>query len=150
MRRIGIFLLVLILFSNCKKQNATPTAALIFGTRSALCNLNCANFYLIRDAALYQDTNHSANAALSFVLSPLPGSKYQLANSLVSNIPQYLRNDTGGSLGCPGCADGVIVHLEFTDLQRHTVKWDINSDTTLLPAEIRSYIQQVSTVLNQL
>lgn len=154
MKKTGIYLLTcLIIFSACGKHDTVPNPnqTLIFGQRCVVCWFSTSNFYQVKNSSLYQDTTiyHSVPTTYNFS-KQLPYSKYLLASPLLNNFPQYLRNDTGGNLACPGCLDGPVMYLEFTDGNNHTVKWDINFDTSFLPAQIRPYIQQVKTVMGQL
>ncbi len=136
----------------CKKTTINPGPKLVFGSSCSQCYIYYKSFYSINGIGLYQDTNHYKSGDIHCTSAITDTAKYVMARSLLSHFPQYLRNGSGDKLLCPGCTYGPMfpIYLEYTNEQNHTVKWDINPDTSFLPVSIRAYVQQVYTVLGKL
>jgi hypothetical protein len=145
---------IALMISSCKKDHgATPSVklnTLYFGEFNPAVQLPSSRFYLLENGKLYTEPMPFNEVPDPTYIALLPDSLYQIAKYLINNFPLYLmQHSTDSAIGCPGCADGVIVRL-WAVTDTGTLKWDINTDTTQLPTEIRQYVWQTENIIDQL
>ncbi len=151
---IMVGLVAIMALSACKKETTAPVPkpdSLIFGRYNPMCvtPMVCGQFYLLQNNMLFADQSYYMTPN-PFALAKEPDSLYVIAKQLIDNFPAYLLNHPSDSLiGCPGCADGAVIRLWATANDVRT-KWDVNADTSQIPAELRTYIWQAGHVLDQL
>jgi len=161
MRNICTSLLValVMLFTSCGKDeliNPESEAALlqgdylVFGSAAPECDgINCAKLFLLQGNKLYPDDMIYLSETLKFDNNALPADKYNLAKQLLSKFPNYLRKHPNKTFGCPGCMDQEQLYLEIKKNNKIT-RWHIDTVVEEQPAEIRSYIQTLLSVLKEL
>ncbi|WP_139062486.1 hypothetical protein [Aquimarina megaterium] len=121
------FYLILIsftfLFLSCNSDDDDTTEntieSLVFGKYSGECLENCFTVFKIDTEKITKDTtvkyySNDFTFKSSFVYSKEVFEKY---NSLLSSIPNELKNGTGKTYGCPDCADqgGFCFILQMSD-----------------------------------
>ncbi len=136
----------IILFSACKKHdsNGFNPEYFQFGNGGGFC-LNCNHYYLIENGKLYADSM----CTTTFLSTPMSNDKYILAKTLVNDFPKYLLDNPNQTYGCPNCHDQGKVYIECK-INGTVEKWNIDPDTANQPSAIKSYIQQMNTVIEQL
>jgi len=144
-----IIVVFLSLFSFCSKDKSTDYDYFAFGTAHGECIGNCARFFLIQNNNLYPDDMDYYNTVLKFQKTPLPEDKYKSAKKLIEDFPEYLKDNPNLTFGCPDCADQGGIHIELKTNNRIEY-WHIDMDVGNQPAEIRSYIQEMLVIIDQL
>ena len=106
---------------------------------------------MIKDGKLYADTakGYHGYGTPVFETTAQPNSSYLLAKQLLDNFPQYLLSNPGATFGCPNCVDQGGLGLTMT-INGKTTFWNLDSYVNNDPAEIRSYVQQLGSVLAKL
>ncbi len=146
-----MLLLVLTTLSGCE-ENTRPDSdeVLIFGVAYGYCVGDCAYFFQIKDGALFKDNiERYSGGDIHFDPDPLPEDKYVLAKSLLQQFPEYLRERPNETIGCPDCADQGGYHL-ILNMNTESQYWHIDTSMGSQPTEIKAYMDQVRTVLEQL
>lgn len=123
---------------------------LVFGEAYGFCGGDCAHFYKLEDNKLYADVENRYSESLpDFSAVPLEEAKFNTAKSLLNNFPEYLLNNPNKTFGCPDCADQGGIHLYYKE-KGEVMFWHIDTFEDNQPQEIRTYIMQVRTILDQL
>ncbi|MFZ1808245.1 MAG: hypothetical protein WAU36_13530 [Cyclobacteriaceae bacterium] len=150
--RLVLLLLILATLSGCEEENNEPDSdgSLIFGVAYGFCAGDCAHFFLIKDGALFKDNiERYSGDEVYFDGDPLPEDKYVLAKSLLQQFPEYLRERPNETIGCPDCTDQGGYHL-ILNSNTGSQYWHIDTSTASQPTEIKTYMDQVRTILEQL
>lgn len=149
--RLVLLLMILASVSGCEK-NLEPgiDGNLVFGVAYGFCAGDCAHFFQIKEGALFKDkVERYAGDDLIFEDAPLSNDKYILAEPLVRDFPKYLIENPNETIGCPDCADQGGYHLILKN-EGESQYWHIDTSTGSHPQEIRAYIEQLKSVLEQL
>lgn len=152
--KIVSFVIVIIMFSaSCQDEQSEVVlneGTLIFGEAFGFCAGDCAHFYKLDDQKLYQDKIETyAGSVPHFDDAILPKAKLDIAAPLANSFPQYLLDNPNKTFGCPDCADQGGVHLYYVR-EGEGFYWHIDTAVDNQPAEIRNYIMQVRTIIDQL
>ena len=152
MKNILICSCFLLTFNSCTEDHlASPgTDCFIFGNAYGFCAGDCAHLYQVRNNRLYADNIQSLYYdPVVFLNTPLPDSSYQMAKDLQEEMPLYLTAHPDTTIGCPDCHDQGLIYIEVR--QNGVInKWQLDTDTNALPAEIRNYAQKISEILLRL
>jgi hypothetical protein len=126
---------------------------LVFGTFYGMCAGNCVNFYLLNKGELYEVNNHNyPNQQHRFDLSSLTklsDDKYKIVESLLTDFPAQLKNESKTVFGCPDCADGGGTYLEIS-LDGEIKYWYIDNSGANVPAYINDYAKLVRDSMRSL
>ncbi|WP_152538612.1 hypothetical protein [Aquimarina macrocephali] len=132
----GILISFTFLFLSCNSDDDTITEntikSLVFGKYSGECLENCFNVFEIDTEKIAKDNtvNYYSNDFTfksSFVYSKEVFEKY---NSLLSGIPDELKNGTGKVYGCPDCVDQGAFYFRILMSDGKVKKYNIDVDTT--------------------
>lgn len=147
-----LFLVPLLSFTcNKEKEAALPEIETIsFGKAYCYCITNCVKSFLIQDKQLFADNMDKCNDPKQYQTVPLPNDKYLLAKPLIDNFPAYLQNNPNKTIGCPDCLDQGGINIEIKEINGTVKFWHIDTNTANQPVQIREYIQQLASVLDQL
>jgi len=158
MKQLLYVSLLLLVFASCEKERAQrpiketglpESVVFSFGVSRGFCVGECTKFYSITNEQLFPDDMQQLQKPLVFKTTALSNEKYLIAKSLTDSFPAFLTNNPDTTFGCPDCHDQGAIYLEVKD--DGVVKyWNIDTDETRQPAEIKAYIQQLFAVLNQL
>jgi hypothetical protein len=114
MKKILIFLLLSTLsILSCQKESGNDY--IIFGSSACECaGSHCIVLYKLDDAHLYKMSNTVQGCTRPSNLQWVqqPDSSFQKATILKQNTPPILK-ETGGTVGCPDCADQGTVIFEI-------------------------------------
>ncbi len=151
MKKIITAIIICSLLTACVKENnrSLPENSFAFGSYQFLCFDDCAKLYKIEDQQLYADNSNSYVNPLVFSSTALANDKYLLAKPLQDSFPVYLEAHTDTSYGCPDCHDQGMIYIAKTTNGIKRI-WTIDTEEPAIPAEIRTYIQRVKTILTQL
>jgi hypothetical protein len=149
MKNLIFVILFALLFSACHDDELAENDYLIFGTAYGECLDNCATFYKIQNEKLYFDNMDYFSENYSFEAAELANSKYVIAKQLFDDMPEYLRNNTDQTFGCPDCADQGGIHIVLFQNGK-TESWHIDTNIEQQPEEIRNYVAQVLSVMEEI
>lgn len=142
--RILSLLLGILLISSCKKEKNGCNDYIIFGTYYGECGgEQCIELYKLTATELFEDSkdNYPGTSIYNGTFSiKRDAAAYALASNIESTIPVSLLNDTAAVIGCPDCADGGGVYLEYHKNGLHKV-WHIDRTLTL-PSDYVLFINQ--------
>lgn len=151
-----IYIFILLVYTSCSKPSTSIPQGkeeyFAIGRAVGRCAGDCATFYSLKDGTAYADNMtyfHRTENELTFQAKALSADKSKKIKALSGKIPQYLKDHTNQTFGCPDCRDQGLIYIEtkINGVKKH---WMLDTDTRELPAEIRSYAEQVSNTLNQL
>lgn len=143
---------MLIVWSSCqdKDQPKMTEDMLIFGEAYGYCAGDCAHFFKLENNQLTADNIERFDGSEpTFSNQAFTSAQYEIATELLESIPEYLLLNANQTIGCPDCADQGGVYLFLTrDAQKYF--WNIDTSVSNQPEEIRDYIAQVRSVIDQL
>jgi hypothetical protein len=155
-RLVLIPIFVLLFTASCSKPGTKipqgDSEYYVIGKAYGMCQGDCATFYSIKQGNAYADDMtrfYRTENELKFKSSPMAADKYKKIKALSGKIPQYLIDHPNQTFGCPDCADQGLIYIE-TKINGVIKHWMIDTRTADIPAEIRSYTEEVASTLNQL
>ncbi len=148
--RIVPFVLILMFSSSCTKEDLDNIDYFSFGSAHGFCQGNCADFFMIKDGAVYpDDIDYYSGSSLKFKSEPLTAENYKLAKKLVDGFPSYLIKNPDRTFGCPDCADQGGIHIEIKE-KGQIKRWHFDTAISNLPAGIQEYVQEMTEVIEEL
>jgi hypothetical protein len=145
-------LFAVLLMSSCKKEKNNSSDYIVFGTYYGECGgEQCIEIYKLTSNALFEDSkdNYPASGIYNGTFSTKrSATDFALVSNLESTIPASLLNDTSAVIGCPDCADGGGVYLEYHKNGIQKV-WHIDRTLTL-PSDYATFINQVGQKIQAL
>jgi len=153
MKYLIAFCIIIVLFAGCKKNqnNSFSEDQVTFCYFDGLCWTFCRTAYKVSNQQLIADSINISKSGI-FTFTPyqtLTNAKYLIAKPAKDNLPQYLLDHPNQTFGSPGVADALGIYIELLDNGTKT-NWHIDTRINNLPTEIRAYITQVDTILQQL
>lgn len=151
MNKIALLIITCCIFAACKKESneLMPENSFVFGSYHSLCYDDCAILYKIEGQQLFADNTSYVTSPLTFSLTPMANDKYLIAKPVQDSFPIYLTSHADTTYGCPDCYDQGMIYIEKT-INGVKRKWIIDAEVSSIPAEIRTYIQQVLNAMQQL
>ena len=143
--------LLLVLFLGCKKDPSEQINPdhFIFGTAYGECAGDCARLFKLEDEKLFPDDGvvylNYNGADIPFQTQSLATDKVALAESLLSQMPAALLNETEEQIGCPDCHDQGTIFIE-TKTGDAVRRWYIDPDSE----QYGSFCDSVRTIVNKL
>ena len=141
------------LFASCKKDAYLPTDAdqyLIFGHYYGECfGEACVETFKLTHTALYEDTNDPYAGNGPFNFEKLPDSQYVSAKHMFKQIPNELLEQPDSTFGCPDCADGGGLYIEYKK-NNFIGKWRIDQYEGHVPAFLHPFIQEVNRTIRDI
>lgn len=147
MKNIFLFLIVIGAFTSCNKDNDNITineqSFLIFGHFYGECfGEGCVETYKLTDVKLYEDiVDDYSGQNLDFV--ELDNEQFELVNDLTDFFPTQLLNESDTIFGCPDCADGGGLFIQYSDngVQK---SWRIDQVQDNVPTYLHDFIDEVN------
>ena len=143
-----LLIAVITMFSSCSKENmAEPEEYLVFGHFYGFCaGDHCIKIYKLEDARLFEDQNktyprHDEFYDASFV--ELDDKYYEQVDDLLTYFPNQLLNETDTIIGCPDCADGGGLYIEYKTETIHRY-WLIDQDISRVEPYLYEFMEQVN------
>ncbi|MBT5078925.1 MAG: hypothetical protein HOM61_08460 [Candidatus Marinimicrobia bacterium] len=147
MKNIFLFLIVIGAFTSCDKDGDNITINeqnfLIFGHFYGMCaGEGCVETYKLTDVKLYEDiVDDYSGQNLDFV--ELNNEQFELVNDLADFFPVQLLNESDAVFGCPDCADGGGLFIQFSD-NGVLKSWRIDQVQNNVPNYLHDFIDQVN------
>lgn len=147
MKNIFLFLIVIGAFTSCNKDNDNITineqSFLIFGHFYGECfGEGCVETYKLTDVKLYEDiVDDYSGQNLDFV--ELDNEQFELVNDLADFFPTQLLNESDTIFGCPDCADGGGLFIQYSD-NGVLKSWRIDQVQNNVPTYLHNFIDQVN------
>ena len=147
MKNIFLFLIVIGTFTSCDKDGDNITINeqnfLIFGHFYGMCaGEGCVETYKLTDVKLYEDiVDDYSGQNLDFV--ELNNEQFELVNDLADFFPVQLLNESDAVFGCPDCADGGGLFIQFSD-NGVLKSWRIDQVQNNVPTYLHDFIDQVN------
>ena len=104
---------------------------------------------MIKKDRLYRDNMDKWSEKLKFKNPNLSQDKFNLARQLVDKLPDFLKNSPSQSFGYPDGGDQGAYYIEIKE-ERTIKKFHFDRDTSKLPNEIKKYIPEMQSILDQL
>ena len=116
---------------------------LIFGHFYGFClGETCIETFKLTSNKLYEDSNDQYTHE-SFNFETLDGAKFELVKDLVDYFPTKLLSEKKPVLGCPDCADGGGIFIEYS--KNGTVKrWNIDQMKANVPSYLHDFMDKVN------
>ena len=116
---------------------------LIFGHFYGFCvGENCIEIFKLTNNTLYEDSNDNYGInPLNF--EPLESTKFELVKDLMLFFPEKLLTENGDIIGCPGCADGGGLYIEYSKngIVKH---WKIDQMKMNVPTYLHAFMDKVN------
>ena len=145
MRKIFLFLIVIGALTSCNKDNITINEQnfFIFGHFYGECfGEGCVETYKLTDVKLYEDiVDDYSGQNLDFV--ELNNEQFELVNDLADFFPVQLLNESDAVFGCPDCADGGGLFIQYSD-NGVLKSWRIDQVQNNVPTYLHDFIDQVN------
>jgi len=116
---------------------------LIFGHFYGMCvGEGCVETFMLTDKKLFEDTvDDYSGQDLNFV--ELENEKFKIVKDLAKFFPKQLLNENEDIFGCPDCADGGGLFIQYSD--NGTVKsWRIDQNKENVPDYLHNFIDKVN------
>lgn len=148
MRNIILSLLAIVFFSSCnnddnKEININEKNFLIFGHFYGMCGgEQCVETFKLTNKALFEDTIDDYNGQnMNFI--ELGNDKFEEVKDLTNFFPNELLTQTDTVFGCPDCADGGGLLIQYSE--NGTIKtWRIDQSKTNVPNYLHNFIDKVN------
>lgn len=144
--------LVVLLNISCDKDNAlelNETDYLIFGHFYGECfGEGCVETFKLTDEKLFEDTNDDYSGEnLNFI--PLGNDKFEQVKDLTDVFPHQLLNDKKSTFGCPDCADGGGLFIQYSE-NGNVKSWRIDQVKENIPNYLHTFIDKVNEKISQI
>ncbi len=151
----GILLMMIVsIFSSCSEEKmAEPNDYLIFGHFYGFClGDQCIQIYKLDNERLYEDQNKTYPGydelyEASFV--ELESKYYEEVDDLINYFPNQLLNESDTIIGCPDCADGGGLYIEYKTETMHRY-WLIDQDINRVQPYLHDFIEKVNDKIEKI
>ena len=147
MKKIFLGLITIGVLISCDKKddeiNINDQNFLIFGHFYGECfGEGCVETFKLTNEKLFEDTiDDYSGQNLEFIA--LENDKFEQIKNLVDFIPNQLLNQNETVFGCPDCADGGGLFIQYSE--NGTVKnWRIDQTKRNVPTYLHNFIDQVN------
>ena len=147
MKNTFLLLMVIGVFISCNKDDDNITINeqnfLIFGHFYGFCGgEECVETYKLTDVKLYEDiVDDYSGQNLDFV--ELDNEQFELVNDLSDFFPSQLLNESDTIFGCPDCADGGGLFIQYSD-NGVLKSWRIDQVQNNVPSYLHDFIDKVN------
>ncbi len=160
MKRLSALLVLSLLFS-CNEEEIVKDPELkqtqgdyiIFGTYFGFCaGDDCISIYKKESDKLLEDVKKeypSQEQPYQGEFVPYTGLKLLDFNNLLPSLPAALLTTQDTVIGCPDCADGGGIYLEYKSGNTHRF-WLIDRMVDNVPAELRDFVLEIDATVESL
>ncbi len=147
MKKALLLIFIFGTFISCKKDNSRIVIDdknfLIFGHFYGEClEEGCVETYKLTDKKIFEDTiDDYSGKNLNFV--ELNKDKFERVNDLIDFFPNELLNTNETVFGCPDCADGGGLFIQYSENGRLKT-WRIDQDKENVPSYLYNFIDKVN------
>lgn len=150
MKKIAFSLLIPLLLISCSNDDGislSETNFLIFGHFYGEClGEACVETFKLTDTQLFEDTlDLYSGTEQNFV--PLGNDMFEQVRDLVNFFPNQLFSESEAILGCPDCADGGGMFIQYSENGKLR-SWRIDFDKRNVPAYLHNFIDKVMEKIN--
>lgn len=156
MKRIAysiLLLTIISIFSSCSEENMEgPEEYLIFGHFYGFCaGDHCIQIYKLENGRLYEDQNKTYPRYDEFydALFVVLENNYEQVNDLKNYFPEQLLNETDTIIGCPDCADGGGLYIEYKTDTIHRY-WLIDQDISRVEPYLYEFMEKVNDKIDKI
>lgn len=145
--RIITFVSLLSLMASCdnngKQFVLNEEDYLIFGHFYGVCfGESCVQTYKLTKTKLYKDRIRSYNHK-TFDFIVLSDEEFQKAKDLIAYFPPELLEEKNNFIGCPDCADGGGLFVQYVK-GGSLRSWHIDQSTTNIPQYLHSFVAKIN------
>ncbi len=151
----GILLIMIVsMFSSCSEEKiGEPTEYLIFGHFYGFClGDQCIQIYKLDNDHLNEDQNKTYPRYDEFYIASfieLESKYYEQVDDLTDYFPNQLLNETDTIIGCPDCADGGGLYIEYKSETIHRY-WLIDQDKSRVEPYLHEFMDQVNDKIEKI
>ncbi|MDO7170915.1 hypothetical protein [Mariniflexile sp. AS56] len=146
MKKALVLIIVFIFSYGCNSKDDIELYEddyLIFGHFYGFCSgESCVEIFKLTKDKLYEDSNDNyANEPFKFEI--LDTDKFEAVKNLVDYFPTKLLSEKDLILGCPDCADGGGLYIEYS--KNGTIKsWRIDQMKANVPSYLHPFMDKVN------
>lgn len=117
---------------------------LIFGHFYGECiGEGCIETFKLTSNALYEDTVDSYAGSAPFNFEQLENDRFEAVKDLIDFFPSQLISENNDVLGCPDCADGGGIFIEYS--KNEIIKsWRIDQSKSNIPTYLHQFVDKVN------
>ena len=140
---IGLFAIGILLSCNNDSININEQNFLIFGHFYGMCKgENCVETFKLTDKGLFEDIIDDRNGQnMKFI--QLENEKFLQVKDLVDFFPSQLLNEKKTTIGCPDCADGGGLFIQYSE-NGNVKSWRIDQEKDNVPRYLHIFIDKVN------
>ena len=140
---LGLFAIGILLSCNNDSININEQNFLIFGHYYGKCKgENCVETFKLTDKGLFEDTIDDRNGQnMKFI--QLENEKFLQVKDLVDFFPSQLLNEKKTIIGCPDCADGGGLFIQYSE-NGNVKSWRIDQEKDNVPRYLHIFIDKVN------
>ncbi len=144
------WILLFSVFFSCKKKDDSggnsKNGYLMFGTFYGFCQgEECIEIFKLDSGYLFEDskdTYPSRDTFYSGKFVALNDDKFNATKDLLGSFPMQLLNEKDTVFGCPDCADGGGIYLEY-NFNGDSGFWIIDNNLYNIPKYLHSYMDEI-------
>tara|TARA_R110002050_G_scaffold350_4_gene2313 strand:- start:29063 stop:29527 length:465 start_codon:yes stop_codon:yes gene_type:complete len=146
MKKIILILFIIGITISCNNDGGitiTKQNYLIFGHFYGECGGEaCVETFKLTDQKLFEDTvDDYSGQHMEFV--ELEDAKFEQVKDLVNFFPNRLLHDTETVFGCPDCADGGGLFIQYSN-NGNVKSWRIDQDKNNVPSYLHEFMNKVN------
>ena len=140
---LGLFAIGILLSCDNDSININEQNFLIFGHYYGMCiGENCVETFKLTDKGLFEDTvDDRSGQNMKFI--QLDNEKFLKVKGLVDFFPRQLLNEKETIIGCPDCADGGGLFIQYSE-NGNLKSWRIDQEKENVPPYLHSFIDKVN------
>ena len=147
-------ILIPILFWSCKKEELKASDYLIFGSFYGMCQgEQCIETFKLTKDFLYEDRKDEYPDRTSFFNGDFEKLDKKFLNNLeldIVDLPkELLETESGKVFGCPDCADGGGLFIEYKSGKTHKF-WVIDNMKYQVPEYLHPFMDQVRAEIQKI
>ncbi|CAH8284828.1 hypothetical protein EV196_101186 [Mariniflexile fucanivorans] len=146
MKKIILLILVSIFIYGCSSKDEIQVYDgdyLIFGHFYGFCiGENCVEIFKLTNENLYEDSNDNY-ASKPFNFEVLDNAKFEAVKDLVDAFPTKLLDEKEEIIGCPDCADGGGLYIEYSK-NGVVSSWRIDQMKNNVPEYLHPFMDTVN------
>ena len=148
MNKALTLLIAIAMTTSCDKDCITLNEQnyLVFGHFYGMCaGEGCVEIYKLTDVKLYEDLiDDYSGQNLDFV--ELDNELFEQVSDLVDFFPNQLLSENETVFGCPDCADGGGLYIQYSD-NGNLKSWRIDQMQENVPSYLHSFMDQVNEAI---
>jgi hypothetical protein len=148
MNKTITLLIAIAMTTSCNKDCITLNEQnyLVFGHFYGMCaGEGCVEIYKLTNMKLYEDLiDDYSGQNLDFV--ELDNELFEQVSDLVDFFPNQLLSESETVFGCPDCADGGGLYIQYSD-NGNLKSWRIDQMQENVPSYLHSFMDQVNEAI---